>query len=227
MPSAGQPAVLRPHCPQSRADLRPHRPKYSIGNIQGRINGWCYRVHLRHPRCCPGVFEWAVLLAPASEGKALEQHGTRRCRRWYRTIAGTTRHATSVCRCGRLLRAEQRGFEQRTARPKQQAATALVLSPCLVQRDSCNRSRFYHSLVHKFKSCLYRCVFGISILIRSLAPTSHYHQLIFRGHCFSIGARFEFWRLLPTGIYRAYSHKHIIFSFYFISLGYFSSCPRM
>ena len=35
--------------------------------------------HLRHPRCFPGVFEWAVLLAPASEGKALEQHGTRRC----------------------------------------------------------------------------------------------------------------------------------------------------
>ena len=71
------------------------RPKYLIGNVQRHINGWCRRERifgiLHMSRCFRG--------GGIVRGR-FRKSSSRRCRRWYRTIAGTTRHATSVCRCG-------------------------------------------------------------------------------------------------------------------------------
>ena len=71
-----------------------HRPKYSIGNIQGRIDGLCYREHIfgilvavqvfsngqYYLRPHPKVRRWNSTAREgvgAGKGRSLERHGTR------------------------------------------------------------------------------------------------------------------------------------------------------
>ena len=95
-----------------------HRPKYSIGNIRGHINGWCYREHIfgilvavqvfsngqYYLRPHPKVRRWNSTAREgvgAGKGRSLERHGTRPL---FAVAGGSSEQSSGALSSGQLGR---------------------------------------------------------------------------------------------------------------------------